>query len=117
MANVAQGVTVTWGGTALGEVVSLSVDGITSDVVDVTPRTSTSRDKFYSPADRDLGTISVTARGGALMVPANVGLTAALSISGPGVSFTFTRALFESLGWTAAVGDLQTYTVTFKAGG
>lgn len=117
MANVAQGVTVTWGGTAIGEVVSLSVDGITSDVVDVTPRTSTGRDKFYSAADRDLGTITITARGGTLMVPANVGLTAALSINGPGVSFWFTKALFQSLGWSASVGELQAFTASFKVGG
>lgn len=117
MANVSQGVTVTWGGIALGEVISVSVDGMSSDTVETTPRTSTSRYKAFSPADVDLGSVTVTARGTALMSSTNVGLTAALSISGPSVSFTFTPAVFQSLGWAAAVGDMQTYSITFKVGG
>lgn len=117
MANVAQGVTVTWNNVALGEVVSVSVDGISCDVVEVTPRTSTSRDKSYSSSDRDLGTISVTARGSAQMSSTNVGSTAALSITGPGIAFSFSKALYQSLAWSAAVGEMQTFTVTFKAGG
>ena len=117
MANVSQGVTVTWGGTALGEVVSVSVDGMSSDTVETTSRNSTSRIRSFSASDVDLGSVTVTARGSAVMSSTNVGLTAALSISGPGVSFSFTPALFQSLGWSAAVGDMQTYSVTFKLGG
>jgi hypothetical protein len=50
------------------------------------------------------------------MMTTNVGLTATLSISGPGLSFSFAKAIFQKLGWSAAVGDLQTYTATFKMG-
>lgn len=116
MANVSQGTTVTWAGVNLGEVVSLSVDGLQADSVEVTPRTQLSRVKAYSVADVDYGTVSVTCRGSAAMSSTNVGLTGTLSIGGPGVSFSFSKAIFEKLGWSAAVGDLQTYSVTFKLG-
>lgn len=116
MANASQGMTVTWGGTALGEVISVSVDGLSAESVDVTPRSSASRFKKYSAADSDYGSVSLTVRGTALMSGTNVGLTAALSISGPGASWTFDKAILEKFGWTASVGELQQYSVTFKAG-
>jgi len=114
VANVSQGTTATWGTVTLGEVVSVSVDGVSADTVEVTPRTSTSRFKTYSASDVDLGTVNVTLRGAAGMVATNVGLTAALSITGPNVSWVFAAAVFEKLGWQASVGELQTYSVTFK---
>jgi len=114
VANASQGTTVTWGTVTLGEVVSISVDGVSSDTVEVTPRTSTSRFKYYRRADVDLGTVSVTLRGTAGMLATNVGLTAALSINGPGAAWLFNEAVFQSLGWQAGVGELQAYSVTFK---
>ena len=116
MANVSQGITVTWGEAALGELVSLSVDGVSADAIEITPRTTTSRLKQFSVGDIDQGTVSATLRGAAAMTATNVGLTAALSIGGPGVSWSFPVALFQTLGWTAAVGEMQTYAVTFKIG-
>lgn len=116
MANVSQGTTVTWNGVALGELVSVAVDGIASDTVEVTPRTSLSRVKSFSPADVDYGTVSLSLRGGTAMSSTNVGLTAALSIAGPSVSLSFPVAIFQTLGWQASVGELQTYSVTFKVG-
>lgn len=116
MANVSQGTTVTWAGVALGEVVSISVDGLQADTVEVTSRTQASRVKSYSVSDLDYGSVSVTCRGTAAMTSANVGLTGSLSISGPSLSFSFSKAIFERLGWAATVGDLQTYSVTFKVG-
>lgn len=116
MASVSQGTTVTWDGVNLGEVVSVSVDGVQADSVEVTPRNETSRFKAYSVADVDYGSVSVTCRGEAAMSSTNVGLTGSLSISGPGLSFSFPKAIFERLGWAATVGDLQTYSVTFKMG-
>lgn len=116
MANVSQGTIVAWAGTSLGEVVSVSVDGLQADTVEVTSRTQASRVKSYSVADLDYGSVSVTCRGTAAMQVANVGLTGSLSISGPGLSFSFSKAIFERLGWAATVGDLQTYSVTFKVG-
>jgi hypothetical protein len=116
VANVSQGLAVTWGGVTLGEVVSVSVDGITAETVDVTPRSQAARYKKYSRADGDYGSVSLTVRGAAGMAATNVGLTATLSISGPGVSWSFGGAMFETLGWSAGVGELQTYSVTFKIG-
>jgi hypothetical protein len=107
---------VQWNGIAFGEVVSISVDGVSSDFVEVTPRTSTSRYRVFSPADIDSGTVTLTLRGTAGMQSSNVGLTAALSIAGPGVSWSFPVALFQTLGWQATVGELQSYSVTFKVG-
>jgi hypothetical protein len=116
VANVSQGTTISWGTTPIGEVVSLSVDGIAADAIEVTPRGSASRVKVFSVSDVDYGTISVTARGTAGMSAGNVGLTAALSIGGPGLSLSFPVAIFQTLGAQAAVGELLTYSVTFKLG-
>lgn len=116
MANVAQGITVTWNGVTLGEVVSISVDGIAADTVEVTPRTQTARVKAYSSADVDYGSVSCTVRGTAAMSSTNVRLTGSLSITGPGVAWSFSPAIMQSLGWSAAVGDMQAYSVTFKLG-
>jgi hypothetical protein len=116
VAEVSQGTTVIWNGVALGELINVSVDGISSDAVEVTPRTQASRVKSFSPADIDQGTISCTVRGTAAMSSANVGLTAALSISGSNFSMSFSRAIFEKLGWSASVGELQVYSVSFKVG-
>ena len=116
MAFVAQGTTIQWGSVTLGEVVTLSVNGLSAETVDVTPRSNASRAKSYSVADTDFGSVSVTCRGTAAMSSTNVGLTATLSIGGPGVSFAFTKAIFQNLDWQASVGELQTYAVTFKMG-
>jgi len=117
VANVSQGTTITFGGTTLGEVVSLSVDGVAADTVEVTPRTTAVRAKVFSVADTDYGTISVTARGTAGMNTANVGLTGSLSIGGPGLSLSFPASIFQSLGVQVAVGELVTFSVTFKVSG
>lgn len=116
MANVSQGHTVTWNGVTLGEVVSVNVDGITAETVDLNPRNTATRYKVYSHSDVDIGSISVTLRGTAGMTATNVGLTGTLSISGPGSSWAFNKAFFERLGWSASVGELQIYSVAFKVG-
>ena len=114
MAADAQGTVVTWGTATLGELVSVSVDGIAADSVEVTSRGQSSRFKVFSPADVDRGTVSLTLRGTAAMNAANVGLTGNLSIVGTSVSWSFPSAIFESLGWAAQVGELQVYNVKFK---
>ena len=116
MANVSQGTIVTWAGVTLGEVVSVSVGGLSAATVDVTPRSQLTRELRFSVADIDLGTVSVVVRGTAAMASTNVGLTGALSISGPNASWSAPAAIFEKLGWSATVGELQTYNVTFKVG-
>ena len=116
MALVSQGTTVTWGGTTLGEVVSINVDGVQAETFEVTPRSRTDRVKSFTAGDRDNGTVSVTCRNTAGMLVTSVGLTAALSIGGAGVSWSFPVAIFQNLGWSASVGELQTFTVTFKLG-
>lgn len=117
MATVSQGTTVTWGGFALGEVVSVSVDGVQADTLDITPRSSVDKIKWYYAADRDNGTVSVTCRLTTNVNITSVGLTAALSIGSPGVSWSFPVAIFQGLAWAASVGELQTFKVTFKLGG
>lgn len=116
MANSSHGMTVTWGAIALGEVISVSVDGISAETVEVTPRSQAVRYKKFSRADGDYGTVTMTVRGTAAMQITNVGLTATLSISGPGASWSFGGAMLEKLSWSASVGELQTNSVTFKIG-
>lgn len=117
MASNGQGITATWGTVALGEMVSISVDGIAADVVEATPRSQNARNaKKFLAADVDLGTVSLTLRG-AGGNSASVGLTAVLSIGGPAVSWTFGRAIYQSLGWSVKAGELQEYSVKFKLSG
>lgn len=116
MASVSAGFTVTWNGTALGEITSVSVDGLQADSVEVTSRSQAARTKKFSVSDVDFGTVSVTCRGTSAMSTINVGLTGELAIAGPSLSLNFTRAILQSLGWNASVGELQAYNVTFKLG-
>ena len=113
MANNSQGTSVVWSGVTLGEVVSVSVDGVSADTVEVTSRTYTGRDKRYRTADVSYGTVTVRCRGTTGMSLANVGVTGTLAVVGTGVSFTSTNAIFSSLAWSASVGELQEFTVVF----
>jgi hypothetical protein len=114
VAFVSQGTTVTWRGTALSEVVSISVDGVSADVVEVTPKSYQGRDKRFKSADGDYGTITVRCRGTAAMNTSYVTTTGALSITAPGASFSSSRAILQSLAWNASVGELQEWTAVFK---
>ena len=111
-----QGTTVTWGSVTLGEVTTVSVDGLSADSVETTSRTSLSRVKSFRPGDVDYGTVSLTLRGTNGISSTNVGATATLTISGPGVSWTLSPAMYQGLGWSAGVGELQAYNLTFKVG-
>jgi len=114
MANVSQGTTVTWKSTALSEVISISVDGVSADVVEITPRSYQGRDKRFKSADGDYGTITVRCRGTASMNTSYVTTTGALSITAPGASFSSGKSILQSLAWSASVGELQEWTVVFK---
>jgi hypothetical protein len=113
---VSQGTTCTWGAVTLGEVTTVSVDGISADTVETTDRLSLSRIKSFRVADVDYGTVSLTLRGTAGMAATNVGVTATLTITGPGVSWSFSPAMYQGMGWSAGVGELQAYNLTFKLG-
>lgn len=113
MAINSQGTSVVWGSVGLGEVVSVSVDGVSVDTVEVTPRTYTGRDKRYRSADFEYGTVTVRVRSSTAMSLSNVGLSATLAITGTGVSFTSTYAILSTLAWGASVGGLQEYTAVF----
>ena len=114
MAFVSQGTTVTWRSTALSEVVSVSVDGVSSDVVEVTSKSYQGRDKRFRSADGDYGTITVRCRGTAAMSTSYVTTTGAFSITAPSASFSSSRAILQSLAWNASVGELQEWTAVFK---
>jgi hypothetical protein len=115
VATNSQGISVVWSSVALAEVVSVSVDGVTADTVEMTPRSSTSRDKRYRVADYDYGTVTIRCRGTTSMSTSNVGTSGTLAISrNSTVIFSSTYAIFASLAWGASVGELQEYTVTFK---
>lgn len=114
MAINSQGISVTWGVASLTEVVSVSIDGVQSDVVEITPRSTSSRDKLFRAADIDRGTVTVRCRGTAQLSVDYVNLAGPFSISGPGVGFTCSNAIFQSLAWNAIVGELQEWTAVFK---
>lgn len=117
MAGSSQGTTVTWAGVTLGELVAVSVDGIAADIIEVTPRDQATRFKVFAAGDIDQGSVSITMRGTAAATSTCVGLTGALSITGPGVSWSASVAIYERLAWRANVGELQEYNVSFKVSG
>jgi len=120
VAFVSQGATVTWKGppgtasSALSEVVSISVDGVSADVVEITPKSYQGRDKRFKSADGDYGTVSIRCRGTNLMNTAYVTMTGALSITAPSASFSSGKSILQSLAWNASVGELQEWTAVFK---
>ena len=114
MAINSQGVVVTWGATSLTEVASVSIDGVQADVVELTPRSRSERDKLFRAADVDRGTVTVRCRGTSQINADYVNLSGPFSISGPGVGFTCANAIFQSLAWNASVGELQEWTAVFK---
>lgn len=117
MAAVSQGTSVTWAGVSLGELITVSVDGIAADIIEITPRTQASRLKVFRAGDIDQGTVSITMRGTAAATSTCVGLTGALSIVGPSASWSANVAIYEKLAWSANVGALQVYQVAFKISG
>ena len=55
------------------EIVTVSIDGIQCDTVEVTPRSHTGRNKSFSPADTDYGTASIVMRSQNYITEAAVG--------------------------------------------
>lgn len=125
MGKSSQGVSVSLSLGPIGdvdcvEVVSVAIDGIQSDSVEITPRTSTTRKKRFRPGDTDDGTASIVMRVPNSMSDAFVGTTTVLEIydlygSSPQTYWNGT-AIIQSLAWRANVGELQEYAVTFKLG-
>ena len=116
MALTAQGTTVTWGAFTLAGITSVSVDGVTADIVEVSPRSSVTRFKKYSDADYDYGTVSIDCLTAGGIGTNDVGKYYGLSIVGDSISFSFTEAYLQNLKWVATVGDVQKVQLTFKCG-
>lgn len=112
-----QNISVVFDGNEIGGIVSLSVDGVSADYVEVTTRTDTSRCKRFRPADVDYGTVSITCRNPG-MTQADVGAPtsyqASLQVSQGGGTLFSARATLQSFAWTATVGELQEYRIVFK---
>jgi hypothetical protein len=123
VATSSQGIGVTisgdFGDIDFEEVTSASIDGVQSDTVEVTPRTSTVRKKKFRPADADDGTASFVMRSRSGLTDSVVGQTCDLSVYKLGIggeSYWSGVAIIQSLAWRASVGELQEYSVTFKLG-
>ena len=100
------------------EVISVSIDGIQCDTVEVTPRSHTSRNKVFSPADTDYGTASIVMRSQNYITESVVGEPCYLTIADESAAQTYWlgQAIIQSLAWRASVGKLQEYSVTLKLG-
>jgi hypothetical protein len=101
------------------EIVSVSIDGIQCDTVEVTARSHTGRNKSFSPADTDYGTVSIVMRLQNSITEAVVGELCSLSIGDSGGSssaYWSGLAIIQSLAWRASVGELQEYSLTLKLG-
>lgn len=108
-----------FGDIDINELVSIAIDGVSADSVEVTPRSSTQRVKKFRPADVDYGTVSITFRNQSFLTQAYVGKTANLIIGSLGTSpavYWSGCAFIQSLAWRASVGELQEYSAVFKLG-
>ena len=119
MAAKSQGITVglngDFGELYNFEVVSLSIDGVQSDVVEITTRSNAAKIKQFRPADVDYGTISMVFRLRSF-TDAAVGQTAYLGVSFAGTTFWDGPTIVQSFAWQATVGELQEYRATFNLG-
>lgn len=121
MANNSQGISVSlgdgFGDYDFQEVVSVSVDGVQADTVEMTARTSQSRVKAFRPADKDYGTLSVTFRAeGNVALKGYVGYTTNVTVSQGSTSLWNSGSTLQSFAWRASVGELQEYVAVFKLG-
>lgn len=100
------------------EVISVSIDGIQSDTVEVTARSHTGRNKSFSPADTDYGTVSIVMRSQNYITESAVGEPCSLTIADLNAAQTYWSgpAIIQSLAWRASVGELQEYSLTLKLG-
>jgi hypothetical protein len=100
------------------EIVSVSIDGIQCDTVEVTARAHTGRNKSFSPADTDYGTVSIVMRSQNFITEAAVGEPCSLTIADSSAAQTYWNgpAIIQSLAWRASVGELQEYSLTLKLG-
>lgn len=108
-----------FGDIDINEIVSIAIDGVAADSVEVTARANTQRVKRFRPADVDYGTVSMTFRNQSFLTEAYVGKTATLviqTLSGPSTSYWNGPAFIQSLAWRASVGELQEYSAVFKLG-
>lgn len=124
MAKSSQGISVAMddagpaGDVNIVELVSVSIDGIQCDTVEVTPRSHTGRNKSFSPSDTDYGTVSIVMRSQSYITEAAVGEPCYLTIADTNAAQTYWSgpAIIQSLAWRASVGELQEYSVTLKLG-
>ncbi len=115
MATNSQGITVQFAGDDLLEVLSVSVDGVQADSVEITPRSQATRDKIFRPSDFDYGTVTVTFLDFGNFSLARIGESGDFAIDQGGGLFVF-EAILQSLAWSASVGELQRVTAVFKLG-
>lgn len=99
------------------EVVSVSVDGVQADMVEITPRSAQDigRVKVFRAADTDYGTLSVTYRApGNAALDSHVGELTNVIVSQGATTIWFSGAVLQSFAWNANVGELQEYSATLK---
>jgi hypothetical protein len=106
------------GDVDFAEIVSVSIDGIQCDTVEVTARSHTGRNKSFSPADTDYGTVSIVTRSQNFITESVVGEACSMIINDTsgGQTYWDGPAIIQSLAWRASVGELQEYSLTLKLG-
>lgn len=108
MATACQGVTVLWGGSALGEVTEINVvrGGELPQGRGGTHATS-------RPWSLDLGTIDIKCLSTANLSMDQYGLRKVLSLTGGGLTFS-TKAVCQTLRMSGKVNDATRYEASFK---
>ena len=114
--GIGVGITGEFGEIDFVEVISASIDGVQSDTVEITSRTSTVRKKTFRPADTDEGTASFVMRSPSFLTYLLVGESCTLDVYLGQEIYWNGPAIIQSLAWRASVGELQEYSVTLKLG-
>lgn len=118
MATDSQGVTLSWAGSSQAEVVSLSIDGVSNEFVEITSRTYAFKARQHRPHDTDAGTVSVTMRTRGNLTGSTFGSSQTLNIAqGTVTLLTAQTAYLENFAWSGSVGELQEYRAVFRLSG
>jgi hypothetical protein len=113
VAASSHGITLSFAGSALVEILNVSVDGASCLFVDTTDKYSTVKLRQYQPHDQEGGTVSASLLSKGPLSGATFGTMA----QGGTTILSCTEAFLENLAFVGSVGELQQYQASFRLSG
>lgn len=118
MAASSHGITLSFAGSALVEILNVSVDGASCLFVDTTDKYSTVKLRQYQPHDQEGGTVSASLLSKGPLSGATFGTSGQLTMAQGGTTIlSCTEAFLENLAFVGSVGELQQYQASFRLSG